>query len=177
MKKQILLIACFVVAFSINAQSVSQDYSVLKNANLLNNHRVDGKRSIFKAVRTAGFVDTLESEGPFTLFVPTEAAITNLPDEYRFKSLLQPENKEKLKGLVGYHLLKGEFIAKDIVKLIKENDGEATIKSVNGNELKLSLSYGKVKIKDQQGNTATVENSDINSSNGVVHVIDKVLIP
>ena len=175
--KKLLSIVCFIAAFSVDAQSISQDYSVLRNANLSNDHTVDGERSILNAVRRAGFAKQLESEGPFTLLVPTESAITNLPDEYRFRSLLKPENKEKLVGIVAHHLIKGKFKANDLMKLIEENNGKVTVESIKGDELVLSLSYGKIKIKDQQGNTTTVINKDINSSNGVIHIIDNVLIP
>ena len=177
MTRKVLLIACFVLATSINAQSVSQDYSVLKNASLTNNHETNGKKTLLEAIRIADMMSMFESEGPFTVFEPTDAALTNLPDEYRLNELLKPENKQKLKNLVGYHVVKGNFKVEDLSELIKENDGEATLETLNGSKLILSLSYGNIKIKDQHGNISTIKNHDINSSNGIVHVVDKVLIP
>ena len=177
MKRTILLIACSMLAISINAQSISQDYSVMKNASLTNNHETDGKKTLVMAIRMAGMMDTFESEGPFTVFEPTDAALTNLPNEYRLNELIKPENKQKLKDLISYHVVKGDFKTKDLIELIKENEGEATLETLSGNNLTLSLSYGNVRIKDQHGNISTVKKTDINSSNGVVHVVDKVLIP
>ena len=177
MIRKILLIACFVLTSSINAQGISQDYNVLKNTSLTNSHETNGKKTLLEAIKTAGMMETFESEGPFTLFIPDEAALTNLPSEYSLKTLMKQGNKKKLKDLVGYFVVKGNFKANDLIDLVKENDGEATLETLIGETLTLSLSYGDVKIKDKQGNIATVAKPDINSSNGVVHVVDKVLIP
>ena len=171
MTKQISFIVCFVMAISINAQSISQENSIVKNASLSDSHK-----TLVTAVKAAGLVKTLDSKGPFTVFAPTDAAFDEVPKS-TLKSLLKPANKEKLQGLLTYHVVEGDFKAKDVVGLIKKNDGQATVGTVNGGKLTLSLSYGDVKIKDQQGNTATVAKADLNSSNGVIHVVDKVLMP
>ena len=177
MIRKILLIACFVLTSSINAQSISRDYSVLKNLSLINNHETNGKKTLLEAIRVTGMMETFESEGPFTVFEPTEAALTNLPDEYTLKKLLKQRDKKKLKDLVGHFVVKGNFKVKDLSELIKENDGKATLETLSGNKLTLSISYGNIKIKDDHGNFAIVKKHDINSSNGVVHVVNKVLIP
>ena len=177
MIRKILFIFCFALGISTNAQSVSQDYSIVRNISLTSKHETDGNKTLLEAIKVANMMDMFESEGSFTVFEPTDAAITNLPDEYRLKELVKPENKQKLKDLVGYHVIKGEFKVKDLSELVKENNGEATLETLSGNKLTVSLFYGNVKIKDDHGNISTVKENDINSSNGVVHTINRVLIP
>ena len=176
------------MAISINAQSISKENSIVENASLSDSHT-----TLVTAIKAAGLVETLDGKGPFTVFAPTNPAFADIPRS-TLKSFLKPENKEKLQGLLTYHVVAGDFKAKDVIKLIKKNDGQATIKTVNGGKLTLSLSYNDVevkdqqgntasvakadlKVKDQQGNTATVAKADLNSSNGVIHVVDKVLMP
>jgi len=92
-------------------------------------------------------------------------------------SLLKPENKEKLQAVLTYHVLAGDFKAKDVIKAIKEGNGKATFKTVNGAELTAMMDGKNVKIKDAAGNVATVTIANVNQSNGVIHVIDTVLLP
>jgi len=116
------------------------------------------------ALEAAGLVDTLKSEGPFTVFAPTDEAFANLPDG-TVESLLLPENKDKLVAILTYHVVAGEVVAADVVTL-----SEAT--TVNGENVDINVEDGTVYVND-----ATVVATDIMASNGVIHVIDTVLIP
>lgn len=120
--------------------------------------------TLVTALKTAGLVDTLKGEGPFTVFAPTDAAFAKLP-EGTVEDLLKPENKEKLTGILLYHVVAGKVMAKDVVNL-------TSAKTVNGKELTVNAGADGVKIDN-----ANVTKTDITTSNGVIHVIDTVVIP
>lgn len=132
--------------------------------------------TLVAAVKAAELVDILKSEGPFTVFAPTNAAFEKLPAG-TVESLLKEENQKKLQAVLTYHVLAGDYKAEDIVKAIKKGNGKASFKTVSGSELTAMLEGDKVKLKDAAGNTATVTIADVNQSNGVIHVIDTVLLP
>lgn len=132
--------------------------------------------TLVAAVKAADLVDVLSSEGPFTVFAPTNAAFAALPAG-TVETLVKPENKEKLQGILTYHVIAGKFNAADVVALIKKNNGKATVKTVAGSELTLSLKGDKVVVTDANGGSATVTIADVNQSNGVIHVVDAVLLP
>ena len=132
--------------------------------------------TLVAAVKAADLVETLQGEGPFTVLAPTNAAFDNLP-EGTVATLLKPENKAALQGVLTYHVIAGKHSAADLINDIEAADGMATWTTVNGQSLTGMIEDGKVKIKDQAGNSATVTIADVNQSNGVIHVIDTVLIP
>ncbi|TDN86427.1 putative surface protein with fasciclin (FAS1) repeats [Salegentibacter sp. 24] len=132
--------------------------------------------TLVAAVKAADLVATLQSEGPFTVFAPTNAAFEKLPAG-TVESLLQPENKEKLQAVLTYHVIAGDYSASEVVAAIKKGDGKASFETVNGAMLYAMMEDGKVKLQDAQGNVATVTTADVNQSNGVIHVIDSVLLP
>ena len=132
--------------------------------------------TLVAAVKAAGLVDVLSSDGPFTVFAPTNAAFNALPDG-TVETLLKKENQKKLQSVLTYHVLAGDFKAADVVAAIKKGNGKATFKTVNGEEVYVMLDGDKVKLKDQSGNVATVTAADLNASNGVIHVIDAVIMP
>lgn len=132
--------------------------------------------TLVAAVKAADLVDVLSSAGPFTVFAPTNAAFAALPAG-TVETLVKPENKEKLQGILTYHVIAGKFNAADVVALIKKNNGKATVKTVAGSELTLSLKGDKVVVTDANGGSATVTIADVNQSNGVIHVVDAVLLP
>jgi len=123
-------------------------------------------KTLANALKAADLVDTLKGEGPFTVFAPTDEAFSKLP-EGTLENLLKPENKEKLIGILKYHVIPGKTMCADVSKL----DGK-TVKSVQGGEIKVSVDGDTVKVND-----AKVIKSDIACSNGVIHVIDKVIMP
>lgn len=132
--------------------------------------------TLVAAVKAGELVEVLSGEGPFTVFAPTNAAFDKLP-EGTVANLLKPENKKTLQTVLTYHVIAGKFNAKDVIALIKKNDGIAAVKTVAGTELRLSLENGKVTITDANGGTSTVTIADVNQSNGVIHVVDSVLLP
>ena len=132
--------------------------------------------TLVAAITAADLAGVLQGEGPFTVFAPTNAAFAKLPAG-TVETLLKPENKEMLQGILTYHVLAGDFKAADVVTAIKKSNGTATFKTVNGGELQAMMDGSNVKIKDAAGNVATVTMADVNQSNGVIHVIDTVLLP
>ena len=132
--------------------------------------------TLVAAVKAAGLVETLQSKGPFTVFAPTNTAFSKLPAG-TVDNLLKPENKSTLSTVLTYHVLAGKYNASDLAKLIKEGNGSATLKTVAGQELKIWMKGKKIGITDQSGGVAYVTIKDVNQSNGVIHVIDHVLLP
>lgn len=132
--------------------------------------------TLVTAVKSADLVSTLSSDGPFTVFAPVNNAFEALPDG-TVESLLKPENKGTLQGILTYHVVSGEYKAKDVVKAINDNNGMFDVKTVEGGTITLSLSDGNVMLKDAKGSMAKVVIADVDASNGVVHAIDSVVMP
>lgn len=132
--------------------------------------------TLVAAVKAAGLVETLQGTGPFTVFAPTNAAFDLLPAG-TVGTLLKPENKAALTGVLTYHVVSGKYNAMDLAKLIKAGNGKAVIKTVAGGELTVAMKGNKIAIMDEKGGTAYVTIKDVNQSNGVIHVIDHVLLP
>lgn len=132
--------------------------------------------TLVAAVKAAGLVETLKSPGPFTVFAPTNAAFTALPAG-TVETLLKPDNKGMLTTILTYHVVAGKWDAAAISKMIMDGKGMATIKTVSGGTLTAKASGSKVMLTDEKGGTATVTIADVYQSNGVIHVIDKVLLP
>jgi uncharacterized surface protein with fasciclin (FAS1) repeats len=132
--------------------------------------------TLVAAVKAADLVETLQSDGPFTVFAPTNAAFDKLP-KGTVDTLLKPENKSTLQAVLTYHVLAGKFSAKDIIKAIKKGGGKATFKTVNGGTLTAMLDGKSVILNDTAGNKSTVTIADVNQSNGVIHVVDTVVLP
>ena len=132
--------------------------------------------TLVAAVKAAGLVETLQGEGPFTVFAPTNAAFDMLP-KGTVETLLKPENKGKLTAVLTYHVVAGKWDSKGVMKAIKKGNGKAEVTTVQGETLTLMSKDGKVMVKDSKGNVATVTIADVYQSNGVIHVVDKVLMP
>lgn len=132
--------------------------------------------TLVAAVKAAELVEVLKSQGPFTVFAPTNSAFEDLPAG-TVESLLKEENQKKLQAVLTYHVLAGDYKAGDIVNAIKKGNGKASFKTVNGGEISAMLDGDQVKLKDAAGNVATVTIADVDQSNGVIHVIDSVLLP
>jgi uncharacterized surface protein with fasciclin (FAS1) repeats len=136
----------------------------------------DNFTTLVAAVKAAGLVETLNSEGPFTVFAPVNDAFSKLP-EGTVATLLKPENKEMLTSILTYHVVSGEFKAEAVIQAINDNGGKFSVKTVQGNMLTASLVDGKVMLTDAKGNMATVVMADVDASNGVIHAIDSVVMP
>jgi uncharacterized surface protein with fasciclin (FAS1) repeats len=133
--------------------------------------------TLVAAVKAAGLVDTLQGAGPFTVFAPTNAAFGKLPAG-TVDTLVKPENKGTLTGILTYHVVPGRMTAAGLMKAVKEGEGVAKLKTVQGAELAVKQAGpGKLTITDAKGDTATVTIADVLQSNGVIHVIDTVLMP
>ena len=132
--------------------------------------------TLVAAVKAAGLVDTLKSAGPFTVFAPTNAAFAALPAG-TVDTLLKPENKAMLSGILTYHVVPGKVDAAALTKMIMDGNGSTTFKTVAGGMLTAKSVGGKLMITDEKGGFSTVTIADVYQSNGVIHVVDKVLLP
>ena len=133
--------------------------------------------TLVAAVKAAGLVDTLEGPGPFTVFAPTNEAFDKLPAG-TVDSLLKPENKSLLTKVLTYHVVMGRLSSSDLLKRIRDGNGTAELTTVEGGKLWVMLHDGKhIMLKDEKGGTALVTIADVFQSNGVIHVIDTVVMP
>ena len=132
--------------------------------------------TLVAAVKAADLVETLSSEGPFTVFAPANDAFAKLP-EGTVDTLLKTENKATLSGILTYHVVSGNYSAAAVVDAITKNNGKFTVTTVNGGTINLSLKDGNVILTDAKGTTSTVIMADVAASNGVIHAIDTVVMP
>jgi uncharacterized surface protein with fasciclin (FAS1) repeats len=132
--------------------------------------------TLVAAVKAAGLVETLQSPGPFTVFAPTNEAFAKLPAG-TVETLLKPENKETLTRVLTYHVVAGKMSSRDLWKAIKAGNGTAKLKTVSGGWLKASVSGKDILLTDEKGGMSKVTIADVNQSNGVIHVVDSVLLP
>lgn len=132
--------------------------------------------TLVAAVKAAGLVETLKSAGPFTVFAPTNEAFDKLPAG-TVETVLKPENKEMLTKILTYHVVAGKMDSKAIAKAIKASNGKAELTTVSGGKLWASMDGDKLILTDEKGGTATVTIANVMQKNGVIHVIDSVLMP
>ena len=132
--------------------------------------------TLVAAVQAAGLVETLQGPGPFTVFAPTNEAFAALPDG-TVDTLLMPENKDQLTGVLTYHVVAGKVSAADLAERIAANNGVYIFETVNGTKLSAQMRGDTIYIGDKGGHNATITISDVNQSNGVIHVLDRVLLP
>lgn len=132
--------------------------------------------TLVAAVQAAGLVETLSGEGPFTVFAPTNDAFAALPAG-TVDTLLKPENKDQLTKILTCHVVGKEVFSDALIKMIADDGGAHPVPTLGGCTLSAALVDGKVQLTDEQGNVATVTIADVDQSNGVIHVIDKVLLP
>jgi uncharacterized surface protein with fasciclin (FAS1) repeats len=155
----------------VDGAKMYADRTIVENAS-----NADSLSTLVAAVKAADLVETLSSEGPFTVFAPTNDAFAKLPDG-TVDTLLEPENKGKLQSILTYHVVPAKATASAVVGMIEDGGGEADVTTVEGGTLTLMLEGDSVIVEDAQGNLATVTKADVMQSNGVVHVIDTVLMP
>ena len=169
MKKLKLVFASLFLVFAgvVNAQTAD----VVDVAMGSKNHT-----TLVAALKAADLVSTLKGKGPFTIFAPSNSAFNKLP-KGTVKNLLKPESKVALVKLLTYHVVAGNLKASDVLAAIKVGKGKAVVKTIQGENLIASLENGKVILTDSKGGKATVTTTDLEASNGVVHVIDSVLMP
>jgi uncharacterized surface protein with fasciclin (FAS1) repeats len=160
------ILAVCVISTTVNAQKTIVDIAVGSTDHT----------TLVAAVKAADLVATLQSAGPFTVFAPTNAAFGKLPAG-TVESLVKPENKAVLTKILTYHVIAGNFNASAVVKAINDGGGKAVLKTVSGGSITASLKDGKVILTDEKGGVATVVAADLNASNGVIHVVDAVVLP
>ena len=179
MKKMILAAVVVVAAFSATAQKTVMvgGAAMYPSKNIIEN-AVNSKdhTTLVAAVKAAGLVETLQGAGPFTVFAPTDAAFGMLP-EGAVENLLKAENKGTLTSVLTYHVISGKYNAKDLKSLVKKGNGTAELKTVQGERIWIMEKDGKWWIKDEKGGMAEITIADVNQSNGVIHVINSVLMP
>jgi uncharacterized surface protein with fasciclin (FAS1) repeats len=132
--------------------------------------------TLVAAVKAAGLVETLQGKGPFTVFAPTNAAFAKLPMG-TVETLLKPENIKMLQTILTYHVVAGKMNAADIAKAIKAGNGKAKLKTVSGGTLTAWMKGKKLYITDENGTMSQITIADVNQSNGVIHVVDTVVLP
>jgi uncharacterized surface protein with fasciclin (FAS1) repeats len=160
------IIALFVSAVSVSAQKTVVDVAISSKDHT----------TLVAAVKAADLVATLQSAGPFTVFAPTNAAFAKLPAG-TVETLLKPENKATLAKILTYHVVAGNLNAAAVIKAITDAKGSLSLKTVSGGTLIASIENGKVILTDEKGAKATVVATDLKAGNGVVHVIDSVVLP
>jgi uncharacterized surface protein with fasciclin (FAS1) repeats len=182
MKKFPVMALAAVFAFSCIAAHAQKDPDVggapmYATKNIVQNAvNSQDHTTLVAAVKAGGLVDTLEGPGPFTVFAPTNEAFAKLPAG-TVDNLLKPENKDTLVKILTYHVVAGKITAKDLKKQIKAGGGKAVLKTVQGGSLTATWQGGKIVLTDEKGGTSTVTIADVFQSNGVIHVVDSVLLP
>lgn len=166
-----------VVEDTMQANKMVGGAEMFPNKNIVEN-AVNSKdhTTLVAAVKAADLVETLSSAGPFTVFAPTNEAFDMVPKD-ALSSLMKPENKKMLAGILTYHVVSGKVSSADLMKQIKDGNGTATLTTVAGGKLTAMEKDGKVYLKDEKGGEAMVTIADVDQSNGVIHVIDHVLMP
>jgi uncharacterized surface protein with fasciclin (FAS1) repeats len=132
--------------------------------------------TLVAAVKAAGLVETLQGKGPFTVFAPTNAAFDKLPAG-TVDNLVKPENKSTLTSILTYHVVPGKLDSKELMKWIKNGNGKAELTTVEGGRLWILQNANGLWVRDEKGNTAQITIKDVYQSNGIIHVIDTVLMP
>ncbi|WP_299782322.1 fasciclin domain-containing protein [uncultured Formosa sp.] len=186
---KLLKSACFTVAIFTAVSGFSQDRTMNEKTVMVGGAKMYPTKNIIEnavnsrdhttlvaAVKAANLVDVLSSEGPFTVFAPTNEAFDKLP-KGTVETLLMIENMKQLQTVLTYHVVAGKWNAKDLLTLIKKGKGKAEIKTVSGGMITCWLKGEAVYVTDENGNSAQVTIADVNQSNGVIHVIDAVLLP
>ena len=171
-----------IVASDASAQKMKKNPMVGGAAMLSNRDIVDNAvnskdhTTLVAAVKAAGLVETLKGKGPFTVFAPTNAAFEKLPAG-TVDTLVMPENKGMLTSVLTYHVVAGKMDSKAIAKAIKKGNGKAMFKTVNGGMLTAMMNGNSLVLTDAKGGTSTVTTADVYQSNGVIHVVDTVVMP
>jgi len=155
----------------VGGAAMYENKNIVENAANSKDHT-----TLVAAVKAAGLVKTLEGKGPYTVFAPTNEAFDALP-KGTVDTLLKPENKDKLAKILTCHVVAADVMSKALSEMIKKDGGEHDIKTVGGCVLKAKASMGKITLTDESGGVADVTIADVKQSNGVIHVVDKVLLP
>ena len=186
MKKVIILLMAVATFFAWSPEAAAQyqhKAKAVKTANTEADKNLvevaigsDQHTTLVAAIKAADLVSALQAEGPFTVFAPTNAAFDKLPDG-TLNTLLQPENKKMLTNILTYHVVPASLDSKAVVEAIKAGNGKAEVKTLSGDTLTATLKDGSVYLMDENGNMSKVTAVDIKATNGVIHVINTVVLP
>ena len=154
-----------------SGKEMNPDNSIIENAEDSGNHK-----TLLAAVKAADLEYLLDDEGPFTVFAPSDIAFEKLDDATK-DSLLKPENKKELHSVITYHIVAGNLSASKILKAMCRGNGKATFTTVQGDLLTATMKGLDIVLSDTNGNTATITTADANQCNGIIHVIDSVIMP
>jgi len=182
MNKKLVVLILSIVATAATLAVAGSDpivggHEMFPSKNIIQNAvNSDDHTTLVAAVKAAGLVDTLQGPGPFTVFAPTNEAFSKLPAG-TVDTLLKPENKDMLTKILTYHVVAGRISASDLKKEIKAGNGEASLKTVSGGTLTATIQGNHIVLKDEKGDMSTLTISNVNQSNGVIHVVDTVLLP
>ncbi|MCA0153572.1 fasciclin domain-containing protein [Winogradskyella vincentii] len=169
MKKLVFILTTF-VALTFNQTATAQKTIVdvaVSNENFT---------TLVAALKAADLVGALQGDGPFTVFAPTNDAFAKI-DQNALSNLLKPENKKALANILTYHVVPAKLMASDVVAALKKGNGKVEVKALNGTVLTVMQKNGKIWLKDQAGNYSEITATDVKGSNGVIHVIDTVVMP
>ena len=181
---KLMLVLLVAASLTAGTKALANTYVIVGNEEMYPTKNIvenavnsEDHTTLVAAVKAAGLADTLAGPGPFTVFAPTNDAFENLPDG-TVETLLKPENKEQLTNVLTYHVVPGVYTHDTLVEMIRESGGTAELKTVNGGTL-VAWMNGPVNImlKDENGNYADITTYDVTQSNGVIHVIDTVVLP
>src|SRR4028118_966072 len=183
--KTLKLIFSMITVLAVSQVSFAQEKTVMvggaamyPSKNIVEN-AVNSKdhTTLVAAVKAAGLVDTLSGKGPYTVFAPTNAAFEKLP-KGTVETLVKPESKQMLTGILTYHVVPGNLSGADLAKQVKDGGGKAMLKTASGGQLTvMDAGSGKLSVTDSKGGKSMVTIADVNQSNGVIHVVDTVLMP
>lgn len=180
--RHVLLAGIAAISFAVAAPAFAANPMVggapmLESKNIVQN-AVNSKdhTTLVAAVKAAGLVDTLSGQGPFTVFAPTNEAFAKLPPG-TVETLLKPENKAKLVKILECHVVGADVMSPAIAKMIADDKGTHAVKTLGGCVLQAKMTNGKITLTDENGDVATVTIPDVKQSNGVIHVIDTVMLP
>ena len=179
----LLLSAAAISVAGFSMPAAAQESVMVGGAPMMANMKIPENASkaanlttLVTAVKAAGLVETLMGDGPFTVFAPTNAAFEKLPDG-TVEKLTQPDMKDTLTHILTYHVVAGNLTAEDLQAQAMKNNGKANLTTVSGDALTVQESNGNWVVIDESGNSATIETANVTQANGVVHVIDTVLMP
>ena len=168
--KKIVFMLTTVVALTINNYATAQ--KTIVDIAVSN----DAFSTLVTALKAADLVSALQGDGPFTVFAPTNDAFAKI-DSKTLNSLLQPKNKKALANILTYHVIPSKLMAKDVVAALKKGKGKVEVKALNGQTLTVIQKDGKIWLKDQNGNYSEIVKTDVAGSNGVIHIINSVVMP
>lgn len=169
--KKIVLLLTMITTLMVVPQMNAQDKTIVDIA-----VGSEDFSTLVAALKAADLVTALQGDGPFTVFAPTNSAFAKI-DSATLNSLLEPQNKETLSGILTYHVVSGTLAAADVVAALKKGNGKAEVKTLNGATLTVVQKKGKIWLADANGNYSEIVSTDIMANNGVIHIIDSVVMP